>query len=355
VIVHGAFKGGDKAMVGAKVQPLLDGGFAVASVNYRLSGEATFPAGAQDVKAAVRWLRANAATYSIDPDRFAAWGESAGGNLVALLGTTSDQATVLDDPELGNVSSGVQAVTGSGRPTSPRWMRRPREGGAPAPAAHPAIRRSLWVGGGADAGLGRAGQSDHLVAARGFNVLNCVRGADCNVPFRNRSCSPALTAAGRMRRHRSAERRQFDGTLLQPTVAWLATVLAADRCIPASVDRPALGRNSVRVRRTDRATFVAWEMERSAQAGSCLVWFFSVCRDRSHRVEDRPDFSPDRAADRRPATAPVGVTQTEEPSVVVQMWRRSAALPSVATVPAKMLAVERQSVRTATARRGPCR
>ena len=153
VYVHGgAFKGGDKNMVGAKVQPLLDAGYAVASVNYRLSPEATFPAGAQDVKAAVRWLRANAGTYNLDADRFAAWGESAGGTLVSLLGTTGDQATVLDDPALGNVgvSSAVQAVVHWYGPTDFLQMdsMSASGGGCTSPEQHdPASSpESLWMG-----------------------------------------------------------------------------------------------------------------------------------------------------------------------------------------------------------------
>ena len=113
VFVHGgAFKGGDKAMEAGNVASVLANGYAAASLDYRLSGEAPFPAAVQDVKAAVRFLRANAAKYGLDPDRFAAWGESAGGNLVAMIGTTGDQATNLDDPALGNagVSSAVQGV-----------------------------------------------------------------------------------------------------------------------------------------------------------------------------------------------------------------------------------------------------
>jgi acetyl esterase/lipase len=120
IFVHGgAFKGGDKAMEGGNVASVLAAGYAAASLDYRLSGEALFPAAVQDVKAAVRFLRANAAQYGLDPDRFAAWGESAGGNLVAMIGTTGDQSTVLDDPALGNagVSSAVQAVVDLYGPT----------------------------------------------------------------------------------------------------------------------------------------------------------------------------------------------------------------------------------------------
>jgi acetyl esterase/lipase len=120
IFVHGgAFMGGDKSMEGGNVASVLAAGYAAASLNYRLSGEALFPAAVQDVKAAVRFLRANAPQYGLDPDRFAAWGESAGGNLVAMIGTTGDQSTVLDDPSLGNVgvSSAVQAVVDLYGPT----------------------------------------------------------------------------------------------------------------------------------------------------------------------------------------------------------------------------------------------
>lgn len=63
-------------------------GVAVASADYRLSGEATWPAQLHDAKAAVRWLRHRSGELGIDPDRIGAWGESAGGHLAALLGVT---------------------------------------------------------------------------------------------------------------------------------------------------------------------------------------------------------------------------------------------------------------------------
>ncbi len=114
VIVHGgAFLMGDKAAGDATtgIDKLLSQGFAVASINYRLSGEAIAPAQIQDVKAAVRFLRANAAQYNLDPQNFGAWGGSAGGSLVSLLGTSCGIAE-LEGAELGNAeqSSCVQAV-----------------------------------------------------------------------------------------------------------------------------------------------------------------------------------------------------------------------------------------------------
>jgi acetyl esterase/lipase len=66
---------------------LVPKGYAVASVNYRLSQHALFPAQIEDCKAAIRWLRANAGKYHLDPDHVGVWGASAGGHLVAMLGT----------------------------------------------------------------------------------------------------------------------------------------------------------------------------------------------------------------------------------------------------------------------------
>ncbi len=88
--IHGGgWRGGTKENPG-RALPLLERGYAVASVEYRLSGEAIFPAAIEDCKAAVSFLRLNAAKYNLDPDRFGVWGSSAGGHLVALLGTTND-------------------------------------------------------------------------------------------------------------------------------------------------------------------------------------------------------------------------------------------------------------------------
>jgi acetyl esterase/lipase len=84
-------------------------GIAVASVDYRLSGEARFPAQLHDAKAAVRWLRARAGEVGVDPDRIAAWGESAGGHLAELLGLVSDEA-LEGDVGIPGTSSGVAAV-----------------------------------------------------------------------------------------------------------------------------------------------------------------------------------------------------------------------------------------------------
>jgi acetyl esterase/lipase len=100
------------------VAALTSKGYAVVSLNYRLDyriGDHVYKAaveGFQDAKAAVRFLRANAGRYNLDPDRFAVWGNSAGGYMAAMLGVTGDQPTKFDDPTSPNasVSSAVQAV-----------------------------------------------------------------------------------------------------------------------------------------------------------------------------------------------------------------------------------------------------
>lgn len=109
--IHGGgWQSGNKAQFRpAQMLQELDGRFAVASVEYRLTGVAPFPAQIQDCKAAVRWLRANASKYKLDPERFVAWGSSAGGHLVALLGTSGG----VKEFEVGkhlDVSSRVRAV-----------------------------------------------------------------------------------------------------------------------------------------------------------------------------------------------------------------------------------------------------
>lgn len=111
VWIHGGgWQSGDKRN---REQPerLVCRGYAVASINYRLSGTATFPAQIHDVKAAIRFLRTNASAYNLDPARIAAMGSSAGGHLAALAGT-SGGVEELEDLSSGHAaaSSHVQAV-----------------------------------------------------------------------------------------------------------------------------------------------------------------------------------------------------------------------------------------------------
>ena len=133
VWIHGGgWRGGDKR--NCRSLRMTARGYAAASVNYRLSQDATFPAQIHDCKAAIRYLRANAAKYGLDPKRIGVWGSSAGGHLVALLGTSGDVKQL--EGKLGNQdqSSRVQAVCDWFGPTDlaslggraiPGWRRNP--------------------------------------------------------------------------------------------------------------------------------------------------------------------------------------------------------------------------------------
>ena len=117
VWVHGgAWRGGSKANPPAL--PLLRDGYAVASISYRLSQDAVFPAQIHDCKAAIRYLRANAKRHNIDAERIGVWGSSAGGHLVALLGAAGDVKELEGDlGEHDDVSSRVRCVVDFFGPT----------------------------------------------------------------------------------------------------------------------------------------------------------------------------------------------------------------------------------------------
>lgn len=107
--IHGgAWKAGDKRRCPALF--LLDAGFAVASLNYRYSQQAPFPAQIHDCKQAIVWLRKNAKRYHIDPNRFGVWGASAGGHLAALVGTSGGEKALRPNKAKGEESDRVQAV-----------------------------------------------------------------------------------------------------------------------------------------------------------------------------------------------------------------------------------------------------
>ena len=100
----------------APVLEMAKHGYVVASIEYRTSNLAPWPAQIQDCKLGVRWLRANAALYHADPNRIAAWGGSAGSHLANCLGTMTDPKLEGDGGYPG-VSSAVQAVIDSFGPT----------------------------------------------------------------------------------------------------------------------------------------------------------------------------------------------------------------------------------------------
>jgi len=118
--IHGGgWRNGDRKRSINKIRAFAESGnYAAVSIGYRLTGESQWPTQIHDCKAAIRWIRANAEEYGIDPDRIAVWGSSAGGHLVAMLGTSGDVPAM--DGSLGpnkKVSSRVACVVDFYGPT----------------------------------------------------------------------------------------------------------------------------------------------------------------------------------------------------------------------------------------------
>jgi acetyl esterase/lipase len=180
---------------------LLEDGIAVASVGYRLADEARFPAQIHDCKAAVRFLRAEAPALGLRADRIGAWGSSAGGHLVALLGLTGRSRELEGD--YGNVttSSEVQAVADFFGPNDlaafaedrgPDWQTNPESplarliGGLPSerPEALAAASPVTYVTGDAPPFLLLHGEGDETVPPSQSRILYealCEAGAEAEL------------------------------------------------------------------------------------------------------------------------------------------------------------------------------
>ena len=111
VYIHGGgWRGGDKGDHPDLLQPVVEAGYLVFSINYRLSQQARFPAQLSDCKAAIRWIRKHAAEYGGDGERIGVFGTPAGGHLCALLGATNGVAALEGTVGETGASSSVQAV-----------------------------------------------------------------------------------------------------------------------------------------------------------------------------------------------------------------------------------------------------
>ena len=110
VFIHGGgWYKGDPASYTAMAQQLASQGYITLNIFYRLSGEAPFPAAIHDCKAAVRWARAHASTFRIDPERIGSVGGSAGGHLSGLLGTSGNVKSLNKASQYADFSSAIQA------------------------------------------------------------------------------------------------------------------------------------------------------------------------------------------------------------------------------------------------------
>ena len=117
VLVHGGgWTGGNKEKFRPLAIALAAKGYVVANIEYRLAPAAKYPACVRDCSLAVRWVRANATRFGLDPHRIGAWGGSAGGHLVGLIAAAPSHANFLTQ-ELKDVSAAVQATCIMAGPT----------------------------------------------------------------------------------------------------------------------------------------------------------------------------------------------------------------------------------------------
>jgi acetyl esterase/lipase len=118
VCIHsGGWVGGDRKQMASTIDVLARRGYVAIAPDYRLAPKHRFPACVEDCKAAVRWLRANAGKYHVDPDRVGALGLSAGGHLACLLGVTATSDGLDGTGDHAGKSSQVQAVVAMSAPT----------------------------------------------------------------------------------------------------------------------------------------------------------------------------------------------------------------------------------------------
>jgi acetyl esterase/lipase len=117
VVIHGGgWRSGDKQRFARQAIYLAEHGYAAACIGYRLLPEVSFPAPIEDCKAAVRWVRANAKKYDIDPERIGATGGSAGGHLTAMLASSHKVAELEGNGGNAGIASRVQAAVGMATP-----------------------------------------------------------------------------------------------------------------------------------------------------------------------------------------------------------------------------------------------
>lgn len=120
VVIHGGGWGAGSKSVDVYQKMMIDyaqKGYVVINVEYRLTGEAPFPACIEDVKCAVRWLKAHSKELQVDPDRIGAYGHSAGAHLALMVAMTSDNPELEGDGDWKEFSSSVNVAAAGSPPT----------------------------------------------------------------------------------------------------------------------------------------------------------------------------------------------------------------------------------------------
>jgi acetyl esterase/lipase len=184
VVIHGGgWLEGDRSSFASRkhgvpgnIEDFAELGFVAVTINYRLSGEAPFPAALEDCKCAVRWLRAHAGEYNLDPKHVGAYGNSAGGHLALLLGLVGKDAGLEAEGPHREHSGAVQAVVSDSGPLDLLEQYR-----------HGALRRAVaqFLGGppeGRQADLYKSASPAHQITPHAPPLLLLYGGADEQVP-----------------------------------------------------------------------------------------------------------------------------------------------------------------------------
>lgn len=177
VVRGGAFRTGDKESFGYIAGRLAMQGFVAASIEYRTSDEAKFPAAVQDAKAAVRWLRAHAGEYGVNPDAIGAIGGSAGAYLVTMLGTSAGIKDLEGAGGHSTTSSEVQAVVSMACGCNLQWKQ------GVSPEFVPAVTEFIGVPVEGHADTIAAASPISYVSSRSTPLLLLHSRTDPDVPF----------------------------------------------------------------------------------------------------------------------------------------------------------------------------
>jgi len=172
VCIHGGgWGGGDKRSFAPIAADYASQGYVAVSINYRLSGEAPFPAAVEDCKCAVRWLRAHAEEFGFDLNKIGATGSSAGGHLALMLGLMGENDDLEGEGGYEGVSSRVQAVVSFCGPTTLTNI------------FHPAVKAFLGGDSGNLAELGKKASPLTYVSSDDPPVMMVHGTADKTVPY----------------------------------------------------------------------------------------------------------------------------------------------------------------------------
>jgi pectinesterase len=143
IFIHGGgWRSGDKSFQHPMANEIASNGFLCATIEYRLSPEAKYPAAVQDIKSAIKWLKKNAAIYNADSSKVTLLGCSSGGHLASLCGVTDDIKKFEPDDYLSDISSTVDAVINIDGILD---FTHPAESGKDTSELHPSVGK-LWLG-----------------------------------------------------------------------------------------------------------------------------------------------------------------------------------------------------------------